>query len=83
MLPAPVPETQHTLDTKDMEVMRSSEFQDAAENALSLIMKIISKIPAVHKSLIYTKVRSRVRSLCYVVTLQHLSARALSVYTDT
>ncbi|XP_026803711.3 uncharacterized protein LOC113547531 [Pangasianodon hypophthalmus] len=54
VLSAPVPETQHTLDVKDMEVMRSSEFQDAAENALSLITKILSDIPAVHKSLIHT-----------------------------
>ncbi|KAF4084598.1 hypothetical protein AMELA_G00107980 [Ameiurus melas] len=45
VLPAPL---------KDMEVMRSSEFQDAAESALSLVTKIHGEIPAVHKSLIHT-----------------------------
>ncbi|KAM9462449.1 colony stimulating factor 3 (granulocyte) a [Clarias gariepinus] len=54
VLPAPVPETQPTLDIKDMEVMRSPEFQDAAESAFSLITKILSEIPAVHKSIIHT-----------------------------
>ncbi|XP_053367790.1 uncharacterized protein LOC128541409 isoform X2 [Clarias gariepinus] len=37
-----------------MEVMRSPEFQDAAESAFSLITKILSEIPAVHKSIIHT-----------------------------
>ncbi|KAK3529181.1 hypothetical protein QTP70_019425 [Hemibagrus guttatus] len=54
VLPAPVPETQLTPDIKDMEVVRSSDFQDAAENAHSLIKKILMEIPAVHKSLIHT-----------------------------
>lgn len=58
VLLAPLPETQLTLDIKDMEVMRSSEFQDNAENAYSLVTKILMEIPAVHKSLIHTEVRS-------------------------
>ncbi|KAI5619690.1 colony stimulating factor 3 (granulocyte) a [Silurus asotus] len=50
VLPLPVPQPQHTLD---MEVTRGSDFQDAAEGALSLITKILGEIPAVHKSLIH------------------------------
>ncbi|XP_060746980.1 uncharacterized protein LOC132859978 [Tachysurus vachellii] len=58
VLLAPLPETQHMLDIKDMEVMRSSEFQDNAENAYSLVTKILIEIPAVHKSLIHTETLS-------------------------
>ncbi|KAG7325380.1 hypothetical protein KOW79_011696 [Hemibagrus wyckioides] len=54
VLLAPLPETQLPLDIKDMEFMRSSDFQEAAESAQSLITKIFIEIPAVHKSLIHT-----------------------------
>ncbi|TTY54608.1 hypothetical protein Baya_16523 [Bagarius yarrelli] len=53
-LSAPLPELGLTPSSQDMEVMKSSAFQDAAENAHSLISKILIEIPAAHKSLIYT-----------------------------
>ncbi|XP_027032648.1 uncharacterized protein LOC113662157 [Tachysurus fulvidraco] len=57
VLLAPLPETL-TPDIKDMEVMRSPEFQDNAENAYSLVTKILMEIPAVHKSLIHIETLS-------------------------
>ncbi|XP_053495845.1 uncharacterized protein LOC128616962 [Ictalurus furcatus] len=61
VLPAPL---------KDMGVMRSPEFQDAAESTLSLITKILGEIPAVHKSLIHTTTLSLDES--DLSTLQYL-----------
>lgn len=58
VLPAPLPTNHQILNLKDMEVIRSSEFQDATENAFSLITKILDEIPAVHESMISSTVRS-------------------------